>query len=81
MISMNLDLYAYGLFVYVLYFLFRLGVSYGLKELEFFEDVDEKRSFNRCLCGFDKLICFMVDCFSAIFFDLIKRSFDTSLFI
>ena len=39
---MSLNLCAYGLFVYVLYFLFRLVVSYGLKELEFFEDVANK---------------------------------------
>ena len=42
MILMSLNLCAYGLFVYVLYFLFRLAVSYGLKELEFFEDVANK---------------------------------------
>ena len=38
----NIDVYLYGLYVFLWYFLFRLGVSFGLKELGLFEKVVNK---------------------------------------
>ena len=38
----NIDVYLYGLYVFLWYFLFRLGVSFGLKEFGLFEKVVNK---------------------------------------
>ena len=38
----NIDVYLYGLYVFLWYFLFRLGISFGLKELGLFEKVVNK---------------------------------------
>lgn len=38
----NVEVYLYGLYVFIWYFLFRLGVSFGLKELGLFEKVVNK---------------------------------------